>query len=290
MGSQTVLIADDDQALATAIAIRCKDLGLHALTCPDGITAYQSVVEQPPDLLILDLRMPGADGLYLYEALARETSLAPIPAIILTGDSDEATVQQCERLGAHYVWKGLDTWSELKPLVLQLLNLESPTDNVQATSGESQQPNADAEAKSRAPRVLVVDDDPDVSKAIKIRLKAYGVEVFRAFSGMQGYWRALKEQPDAIVMDYRMPEGYGSYLLGRLQKHPLTKDVPVIILTGVRAGGRKNLGLERELLRLGATAFLTKPLDFRRLVKELRRHMHVAEGQVPSILAVTAAP
>ena len=47
-----------------------------------------------------------------------------------------------------------------------------------------------------APTVLVID--AITLKAIKLRLRPYGVEVLRAFNGMQGYWRALKDRPDVI--------------------------------------------------------------------------------------------
>ena len=292
MAMKTILIADDDQALAKAIALRCKELGVQVVTCSDGIKAYQTVVRQPPDLLILDLNMPGANGLYLFEELGREQNLSPIPAIILTGKSDDATIQRCKSLGAHYVWKGLDTWSDLKPILCKLLCLESVAQapqEPQAVPTEVKDAKTAADAPPAGPKVLVVDDDTDVSKAIKIRLRAHGVEVVQAFNGMQGFWAALKERPDVIIMDYRMPEGYGNFLLGKLRSHPLSKDIPVIVLTGQCIGRNKDFALERELLGLGASAFLTKPLDFGALLKELRRHITVAERDIPSAPRATPA-
>jgi DNA-binding response OmpR family regulator len=132
------------------------------------------------------------------------------------------------------------------------------------------------------PKVLVVDDDPAVSKAIKIRLQAYGVEVLRAFNAMQGYWTALKETPNVIVLDYRMPGGYGNFLLCKLQSHPLTEKIPAIVLTGQKRGRDKDYFLERELLCLGASAFLNKPLDFDALLNELRRYIRLEVYQGPT--------
>lgn len=292
MAVKTVLIADDDQALATAIALRCKELGVHSITCPDGIKAYQAIVQQPPDLMILDLNMPGAGGLYLFEELAREQGLAPIPAIILTGKSDEATVQRCKRLGVHYVWKGLDTWDQLKPIVCKLLDLvisAEQTEGIRDEQVATERVTDSPDRSTTTPKVLVVDDDPDISKAIQIRLQKFGIQVARAFNGMQGYWTALKEQPDLIIMDYHMPEGYGNYLLGRLQSHTLTNSIPVIVLTGQHIGNNKDYALERELLSLGATAFLTKPLEFESLLKELCRHMSVPSGGPPSQSSAVAS-
>ncbi|MBI3464624.1 MAG: response regulator [Planctomycetes bacterium] len=120
-----------------------------------------------------------------------------------------------------------------------------------------------------------MDDDPGISKALGIRLRAYGVEVDRAFNGMQGYWMALKRRPDVIVADYMMPEGQGNYLLERLKNHPLTKNIPVIVLTGRTVEGRKDGAIERLMLDLGAVRLLTKPVDFEVLLAELRRFIEL---------------
>ncbi len=276
MKPKSVLIADDDRSLRQALVIRCRELGLEARVSPDGMHAFNTICRQPPDLLILDVNMPAATGLHLCDELARDRRLAPIPVIILTGKSDEATVQHCERLGAHYVWKGLDTWDQLKPVICKLLELPL------ATGENNESPPAEAAttapgqpvAEPSAPTVLVIDDDPDVSKAIKIRLQAHGVEVLRAFSGMQGYWMALKEKPNAIITDYAMPEGSGDYVLGRLRDHAVTRGIPVIVLTGRTVAGREDFALKRQMFSLGAKAFLTKPLDFDALINELKVHIN----------------
>lgn len=287
MTPKTVLIADDDQALAQALAIRCRQLGLNVETVPDGMQAYDAITTKPPDLLILDVQMPAVNGLYLCDELAHEKNLAPIPTVILTGKSDRGTVRKCERLGAHYVWKGLDTWDQLKAIICELLDLHAaPSQTPQPAPAEANKP-AEPTTRPTTPIVLLIDDDPDVSKAIKLRLRPYGVEVLRAFNGMQGYWMALKDRPDAIVSDYTMPEGYGNWLLGRLKGHSATKDIPVIILTGRTIGGKPDYPLERTLLSLGASAYLTKPLDFNALVAELRRHVRLRE---PTAAAAPTRP
>ena len=195
MAAKTVLIADDDRALVQALAVRCRQLGLEVDTVPDGMQAYDAITARPPNLLILDVQMPTVSGLYLCDELARDTKLAPIPTIILTGNSDQDTMQKCERLGAHHVWKGLDAWDRLKPLMCELLDLHADADQVPAPASAEADLEEEQALRPGAPTVLVIDDDPDLSKAIKLRLRPYGVEVLRAFNGMQGYWRALKDRP-----------------------------------------------------------------------------------------------
>ena len=107
---------------------------------------------------------------------------------------------------------------------------------------------------------------------LKRRLEPYGVEVLRAFTGMQGYWMALDCRPAAIICDLKMPDGEGNYINARLQAHPMTKDIPVIVLTG-----QKNPALKRQMLSCGAAAYLEKPLVLDDLLVELRRYVALAD-------------
>ena len=124
----------------------------------------------------------------------------------------------------------------------------------------------------KSPRVLCIDDEPDISRIIKIRLEQYGVDVRRAFNGMQGYWLAIDMRPDVIVTDMVMPDGEGTYIMGRLKSHPLTQQIPVIVLSG-----QDNPALMRQMLSLGARAYLIKPLVVDDLIRELRTHIVLPE-------------
>lgn len=273
-----ILIADDDPGLTKALSIRCKGLGVDVRTSPDGLHAYQTMVQQAPDLLILDVNMPGAGGLYMCEELARDERFAPIPVIILTGKSDQATIERCKQLGAHYAWKGLETWEALKPMICELLHIDAEP----GTEQTGQQPAVRPEAPETAePCVLVIDDDPDIGRAFNIRLKEQGIRVLRALAGMQGYWMALKERPQVIITDYRMPDVYGNHVIWKLREHPLTKDTPLFVLTGRKIEGRPDHALERQLLTLGATRYFTKPPDFDAILRELQPLVRKATTYAP---------
>jgi DNA-binding response OmpR family regulator len=105
----------------------------------------------------------------------------------------------------------------------------------------------------RIPWVLCIDDDADYCRILKTRLEAYGVDVVRA---------------EAILLDYELPDGQGDYILNRLQDNPVTRDIPVIVITGHR-----DRCLERKMLNMGAVCFLNKPFEFSELLDELRTHL-----------------
>lgn len=267
---KSLLIADDDPELIQALVHRCEALGLQVQTASDGPETMMLVAEQTPDLLILDITMPTVDGLSVCEQLVRDPKIPPLAVIMLTGSSDERTVQHCQSLGAYYVLKDSRTWAKLEPIISGLLGLETGPDG-----GAGRTPGAVAEP-DRAPKVLVVDDDPAITEAICIRLEACGFETLRASNGMQGFWLTIKDGPDAIVTDYMMPEGSGERFLARLKESAATKDIPVIVLTGRNFNGGVDHGLRRDLVvRMGAAALFTKPYEFQDLLAELGRHIAI---------------
>jgi DNA-binding response OmpR family regulator len=127
-------------------------------------------------------------------------------------------------------------------------------------------------SSQRRGRVLCVDDDPQIVQSIKLRLERLGLEVDGATSGMAGFWLALEKQPDVIICDLVMPDGEGNYLLSRFRSHTVTRNVPVIILTG-----QKNPALRRQMLSVGATAYLTKPLSMDELINELTPYVSITD-------------
>ena len=119
---------------------------------------------------------------------------------------------------------------------------------------------------NRPAKLLCIDDDPDISRNIELRLGDYRVEVIRAFFGMHGFWEAVTESPDLIIMDLAMPNGDGKFVLESLRTNQKTADVPVIVLTGMRDRRVRN-----EMFQLGADQFLRKPIRFEELLHEIGR-------------------
>ena len=136
----------------------------------------------------------------------------------------------------------------------------------------SPNPSGSDDDPQKTPWVLHVDDDRDLSAAMGTRLEAHGIQVVRAFDGTGGVHTALSHQASAIILDYEMPNGQGDYVLGRLKDNPITRNIPVIMLTG-----KKDRFLERKLLGMGAARFFNKPVDFSDILDELRNHIDIPE-------------
>ena len=266
MAHKTILIAEDDLGFLQALKLRCQRLGVGVRTASDGPEVLKLVRENTPDLLILDINMPAADGPSVREELMNDPTYPPLPVILLGGRSDPETLRRCESLGAHHVLKNADLWVKLEPLIVALLRDQcAPIRSSLAPA-----------PVSSSPKVLVVDDDLRTVQALKLRLRADGLEVLTATSGMQAFWTAVKSNPDLIITDYSVAKGAGKSLFSRLKIHSLLKSVPVIVITGETKGGLKDHGRRSDMLQdSGAVASFTKPLDLEALLDELRRHVRL---------------
>lgn len=83
---------------------------------------------------------------------------------------------------------------------------------------------------SRA-RILLVDDDPELLEAVRIRLRSAGYEVHTAADGVQATRLARLERPDLVVLDIGMPGGDGHTVANRLKNDPVTMLTPIVFLT-----------------------------------------------------------
>lgn len=121
-----------------------------------------------------------------------------------------------------------------------------------------------------SPKLLCIDDDPELCRTLEMRLSKFRIEVLLAFFGTQGYWEAITDQPDLILMDVRMPNGDGRFVLQSLRQNKSTCSIPVIALTGMR-----DPRIRQEMLSLGADSYLQKPIEFQSLLHEMRRYASI---------------
>ena len=291
-----ILIADDDRDLVELIAMRCSQLGFGVHKAHDGISALKLIDDLQPDLVLLDVNMPSGNGLGICEILSDDEHLRNIPVVIMSGRTDTDTIRRCHNLMAYYVEKCSDVWSRLEPLITELVPVGRVSEPVQTehrpripdtpsgesinqvdalfavfgwdenfleTADETVSPQSDTR-----PWVLCIDDDSELTYSLKLRLQQQGVEVVRAFAGKEGVRYAFTSPAQAIILDYEMPNGNGDYVLRRLKDNPVTRDIPVIVLTG-----RKDKSIERQMYNLGATSFFTKPVTFQQLWNELGQYI-----------------
>jgi DNA-binding response OmpR family regulator len=123
-------------------------------------------------------------------------------------------------------------------------------------------------------KILVVDDDPDLVRALRLRLRANNFEVTTATDGYSAIASAQKERPALIILDLGLPVGDGFVVLDRLQNIDALCGVPVIVLSA-----RDPQGNEERALKAGATAFFQKPADNDELLNVIRASLPQIQQQ-----------
>jgi two-component system, OmpR family, KDP operon response regulator KdpE len=130
------------------------------------------------------------------------------------------------------------------------------------------------------PKILIVDDDPEVRRALRVRLWANNYDTLQAQDGYSAIAVAQKEHPDLIVLDLGLPAGDGFVVLETLQNIDVLASIPVLVLTA-----RNSQNNKERALKGGATAFFQKPVDNAELLDMIRTSLadsHVAGGAYAS--------
>jgi DNA-binding response OmpR family regulator len=135
--------------------------------------------------------------------------------------------------------------------------------------------------EERKPRILVVEDHPQIADIVQARLRLDGMEPVLCASGAQAKTLVAAEAFDAVVLDVMMPVVDGYEVLRHIRSTPATADLPVVLLTAKARPEDVELGLA-----MGADAYVTKPFGPFDLVRTLRgclgRRRDVAPAPPPA--------
>uniref|UniRef100_UPI0002250D7A Response regulator receiver n=1 Tax=Chloroflexus aurantiacus (strain ATCC 29366 / DSM 635 / J-10-fl) TaxID=324602 RepID=UPI0002250D7A len=113
--------------------------------------------------------------------------------------------------------------------------------------------------------LLIVDDDDTVAEMLELVLRGAGYEVRRAASGEEALQQIYKNLPDALICDVLLPGIDGYTLCKRVRQHPLTKTLPILMLTAQGDISAKIAGFEA-----GANDYLAKPFEPQELVYRVK--------------------
>ena len=246
-----VLVIDDDPVIQDLLTTFLEKEGYEVTVAKNGEDGLRRAGDLRPDVITLDVAMPGMDGWSVLSALKANSELADIPVIMLSMIDDRHTGYA---LGAsEYITKPVDRD--------RLSNL------LQKYSRLRQQP------------VLVVDDDPDTRNLLRSALEKDGWKVQVAENGRVALERitggiASSLFPGLILLDLMMPELDGFTFLEIFRRIPHAREVPVIVLTA------KDLTTdERHQLNGCVQKVMQKGMSTELVLKEVRELLNSCLGQ-----------
>lgn len=114
-------------------------------------------------------------------------------------------------------------------------------------------------------RILIVEDEIELVKAIQIRLQQADYEVLITYDGQDGLEKAKKEKPDLIILDLMLPKMDGYKVCGLLKADVRYNKIPIIMFTARARESDEKLGFE-----VGADAYLTKPFQYEILLAKIK--------------------
>jgi CheY-like chemotaxis protein len=130
------------------------------------------------------------------------------------------------------------------------------TDQDKVQNSPYKKPNIMRAKPGKRKKILVIDDEPDIVKGLRIRLRGNGYDVVSAPDPIQGVSVIRKEEPDLIILDIRMPAGGGFTVAERRKHFTHSRAIPIIILTG-----SADKTHEAKAKELGIRYFMKKPYD-----------------------------
>ena len=222
-----LLVVDDDLDTCANLSDILTDIGYDVRTAPDARTALHSLDEHACDIVLLDLKLPGMDGLQLYRELKNRS--ASTVAILITGFADSETRERAGQLG---VWRILPKPVDV-PTLLPLIS-----------------------EAAEQPLLLIVDDDSDFCASLYDVLRERSFRVGIAGTAQEAAQQMNRQEFPIVLVDWQLPDADGLKLLEQIhEQHP---QVRTVLLTA----HRHELS---ELLQMtsprGVDVFFYKPLE-----------------------------
>jgi PAS domain S-box-containing protein len=239
-----VLVIEDNPAVTSLLTESLAPDGLDVEHAPTGELGLARAIENPPDVILLDIGLPGElDGWQVLVELKTRRATAHVPVVVCTAHTGRGTATA---LGASDFLAKPFTGDQLRDTVARLL-----------PSGHGS--------------VLVVDDDDTLRRLVVETLARDGRELREAANGLDALVSIATQRPDVLILDLAMPGLDGFGVLERLRERPETRGLPVVVLTA------RDL-TESDRIRLRErSAWLLEKGDFSGA--ELRRLVHQALGQ-----------
>jgi CheY-like chemotaxis protein len=240
----------------------------------EGITELETAnKDEPFELVIMDWKMPGMDGIEASKQIKSHTGLSKIPAIVLvTAYGREEIMHQAEEAGLEGILFKPVNPSMLFDSIMQAFGETAP-----ATSrvGQRQEQEAEALKQIQGARLLVVEDNEINQQVAKEILEGAGLNITLANNGQEAFNAVRENEYDAVLMDVQMPVMDGYTATREIRKNGRFKELPIIAMTAHAMAGDEDKSLEA-----GMNGHVTKPIDPDQLFSTLQEWIKPSEKRV----------
>jgi two-component system cell cycle response regulator len=257
-----ILIVDDDPLNVKLTAAKLPVDCYETLRAYNGQEALEKIDKYSPDIILLDIMMPGMDGYAVTRKLKNNPDTRDIPVILITAlDGTDDKVKGLEAGADEFLNKPVNT-AELTARVRSFLPLKQYQDQLKVRTQSKQLFSTPEEEKKYIQStfnpqsiLLVEDNDKDV-RLIQGYLNGEGYKLSLARDGEETLSRVRGEKIDLLLLDILLPGIDGFEVCRRLKDMEQTRDIQIVVITCLRDLESKIKGLE-----LGIDDFLVKPIN-----------------------------
>ncbi len=278
LAGRLVLVVDDNATNRQILRQQLGHWGLRVTTEESGKAALQTLREAAAsgkafDLAILDMKMPGMDGLSLARAIKAEKGAAGVRLVLLTSIGQRGHGAEAARIGiSAYLTKPVDETDLYDCLVEVLTPGRSPRERALVTRHSLREARPPTGA-----RVLVAEDNEINQKVAVGLLEKLGYRVELADDGHQVVEACRRTRYDAVLMDGQMPEMDGFEATRRIREQEGDdRRTPIIAMTASAMKGDRERCLEA-----GMDDYVSKPVTPQTLEAVLKRWVHVPSPPPP---------
>lgn len=249
MPKKRVLIIDDELDFVKMLRARLQIEGYEVLEAGDGSKGVQLARREKPDLIILDIMMPGMDGHMVCDMLKKSTLTWSIPIIYLTAKTGQADeVLAMEKGAKHFLTKPYN------PDMLLEMVRSAITEN---------------EASKKTGKILIIDKDLSVADELKTKLRQAGYEVALSPTPGEGLNAAREQAPDIIIFDIQTSRLDEHVSIRALERDQTLQSIPLFFLAPQSV-------VEKLDPKLGTLdKFIPKPVNAAALLEILARTLEL---------------
>ncbi len=265
------LVVDDNAASREILRDMLEVMSFRVSLAASGEEGIEEVAKadadgQPFDLVLMDWKMPGMDGIKASEKIKTHPGLSKIPAIIMvTAYGREEVMQTAEKLKLEGFLLKPATSSTLLDAILLALGREAAV----AKGAVSATGDANGIVSEIRDAYLLLVEDNEINRQVAVEiLTGAGFRVTVAEDGKQALDAVRAEKPDGVLMDIQMPVMDGYEATREIRKDPAFKDLPIIAMTASAMVHDRE-----EALAAGMNDFVSKPIDVKALFQVLARYV-----------------
>ena len=257
-----ILIVDDEPFNLKLLSAILSTGPYHTSTASNGEEALRKVGEAPPDLILLDVMMPGMDGYEATKRLKNNPDTRDIPIILVTAlDGAENKIRGLEAGADEFLNKPVDK-AEILARVKSLLRLKRYQDQLKARVHSETRlafpPGQEGftDGKTSLPAILLVEDDDKDANLIQVQLYGQPYEIKRVRSGEEAVSLIQQERFDLVLLDLLLPGMDGFMVTHRLRESEETRNIQIVAITCLGELESRIKGIE-----VGVDDYLVKPIN-----------------------------